>query len=91
MAAGGKDACQGDSGGPLVTRATGVDTGYSLVGIVSFGCESLAWVNILPKNPYLAKRGFLENLILLNTPLLNGPINKNCDQRSGILHIVRDP
>jgi len=37
MAAGGKDACQGDSGGPLVTRATGVDTGYSLIGIVSFG------------------------------------------------------
>ena len=26
-----------------------------------------------------------------NTPLLNGPISKNCDQRSGILHIVRDP
>ena len=23
-----------------------------------------AWVNILPKNPYLAKRGFLEKLIL---------------------------
>ena len=27
----------------------------------------------------------------LCTPLLNGPISKNCDQRSGILHIVRDP
>ena len=25
------------------------------------------WVNILPKNPYLAKRGFLENLILLKS------------------------
>ena len=25
------------------------------------------------------------------TPLLNGPISKNHDQRSGILHIVRDP
>ena len=25
------------------------------------------------------------------TPLLNGPITKNCVQRSGILHIVRDP
>jgi len=37
MAAGGKDACQGDSGGPLVTKATGVDTGYSLIGVVSFG------------------------------------------------------
>jgi len=37
LAAGGKDACQGDSGGPLVTKATGVDTGYSLIGVVSFG------------------------------------------------------
>ena len=36
-AAGGQDSCQGDSGGPLVTKATGVDTGYSLVGVVSFG------------------------------------------------------
>jgi len=34
---GGKDACQGDSGGPLVTKATGVDDGYSLIGIVSWG------------------------------------------------------
>jgi len=34
---GGVDSCQGDSGGPLVTKATGVDTGYSLVGVVSFG------------------------------------------------------
>lgn len=37
LAAGGKDACQGDSGGPLVTKATGVDSGYSLIGVVSFG------------------------------------------------------
>ena len=37
----GKDACQGDSGGPLVTKATGVDNGYSLIGVVSFGSESL--------------------------------------------------
>ena len=34
---GGKDSCQGDSGGPLVTKATGVDTGYALVGITSWG------------------------------------------------------
>ena len=34
---GGKDACQGDSGGPLVTKATGVDAGYSLIGVVSWG------------------------------------------------------
>ena len=34
---GGKDSCQGDSGGPLVTRATGVDSGYSLIGVVSWG------------------------------------------------------
>ena len=47
LAAGGKDACQGDSGGPLVTKATGVDTGYSLIGVVSFGSESLEllWLN----------------------------------------------
>ena len=33
--------CNGDSGGPLVTRATGVDSGYSLIGVLSFGdyCE----------------------------------------------------
>ena len=37
LQAGGKDACQGDSGGPLVTKATGVDSGYSLIGVVSFG------------------------------------------------------
>ena len=36
-AEGGKDTCQGDSGGPLVTRATGVDDGYSLIGVVSWG------------------------------------------------------
>ena len=34
---GGVDSCQGDSGGPLVTRAAGVDSGYSLIGVVSFG------------------------------------------------------
>ena len=33
--------CYGDAGGPLVTRATGVDSGYSLIGVDSFGdyCE----------------------------------------------------
>ena len=36
-AEGGKDTCQGDSGGPLVARATGVDDGYSLIGVVSWG------------------------------------------------------
>ena len=30
---GGKGSSGGDNGGPLVTRATGVDTGYSLVGV----------------------------------------------------------
>ena len=25
------------------------------------------------------------------TPLLNWPIGKNCDPKTGILHIVRDP
>ena len=28
---------------------------------------------------------------LLSTTLLNGPLNKNCDQRSDILHTVKDP
>ena len=37
---GGVGSCQGDSGGPLVSKATGVDTGYSLIGVVNFasGC-----------------------------------------------------
>ena len=37
---GGKGWCFGDEGGPLVTRAVGVDTGYSLIGIASWerGC-----------------------------------------------------
>ena len=37
---GGVDHCYGDHGGPLVTRDEGLDTGYSLVGLVSwgFGC-----------------------------------------------------
>ena len=38
FATGGKDACGGDSGGPLVSRNTGVDTGYSLIGIKK-GCR----------------------------------------------------
>ena len=29
-------SCYGDSGGPLVTRATGVDSGYSLIGVTSW-------------------------------------------------------
>ena len=37
MSAGGVGTCQGDSGGPLVSKATGVDTGYSLIGVVSSG------------------------------------------------------
>merc|ERR1719225_2277580 len=36
LAEGGKDACQGDSGGPLVSKATDIDTGYSLIGVVSW-------------------------------------------------------
>ena len=37
---GGKGSSGGDNGGPLVTRATGVDTGYSLVGVLMrrYGC-----------------------------------------------------
>ena len=34
---GGKDTCLYDTGGPLVTKASEVDTGYSLIGVVSFG------------------------------------------------------
>ena len=37
LQAGGVDSCQGDSGGPLVSKAAGVDTGYSLIGVVSWG------------------------------------------------------
>ena len=34
----------------------------------------------------------ISNLITMrHTPLLNGPISSGTDQRSGILHIVRDP
>jgi len=42
LAAGSKGVCYGDIGGPLVTKATGVDTGYSLVGITSYdyGCAT---------------------------------------------------
>ena len=39
----------------------------------------------------LSPSSVLELTQRLHTPLLNGPSNKNRDQRSGILHIVRDP
>ena len=29
--------CYGDSGGPLVSRATGLDLGFSLIGVHSWG------------------------------------------------------
>ena len=36
-----KTPCNGDAGGPLVTRATEVDSNFSLIGVDSFGdyCE----------------------------------------------------
>ena len=37
FAGGGKDTCFYDTGGPLVSKAKGVDDGYSLIGVVSFG------------------------------------------------------
>ena len=40
MESGGSYAGEGDSGGPLVTRATGADSGYSLIGVVSWGLEN---------------------------------------------------
>ena len=43
------------------------------------------------KSFFIAKREVYRPKNTLNTPLLNGPINKNRVQRSGILHIVRDP
>ena len=36
------------------------------------------------------KGNFIGDFKQYFTPLLNGPISKNYDQRSGILHIVRD-
>ena len=50
--------------------------------------------------PYLKKAVSVRHTILHHqnytfkyphTPLLNGPISKNREQRRGILHIVRDP
>ena len=51
MPQGGIDACQGDSGGPMVTRATGVDSAYSLAGVVSwgFGCASPGYYGVYAK------------------------------------------
>ena len=51
MSAGGVDACQGDSGGPLVSKGTGVDTGYSLIGVVSWGsgCASPNYYGVYAK------------------------------------------
>lgn len=53
LAQGGVDACQGDSGGPLVTKAAGagVGTGYSLVGVVSWGngCASSGYPGVYTK------------------------------------------
>jgi len=51
LAAGGKDACQGDSGGPLASKGAGVDTGYSLIGVVSWGngCASASYYGVYAK------------------------------------------
>ena len=37
LADGSKDTCLYDAGGPLVTKAAGSNSGYSLIGVVSFG------------------------------------------------------
>ena len=47
------------------------------------------WLESLTDKMLLPLTG--ESWERCNTPLLNGPISKNRDQRSGILHIVRDP
>ena len=51
LAQGGKDSCQGDSGGPLVSKATDIDTGYSLIGVVSWGsgCASPNYYGVYTK------------------------------------------
>ena len=48
-------------------------------GFVTEKVNTETWVNILPKNPYLAKRVFLENLILLKSKKDDFPENlPNC-------------
>ena len=59
-----------------------------------FPLLNLLWFLIYPFNQYVKSNSvdFVKNFTSKHsTPLLNGPINKNFDQRSGILHIVRDP
>jgi len=62
-AAGGKGVCYGDKGGPLVTKATGVDTGYSLVGITSdeYGCASTDY----PYGVYTEVAAYLDWIALM--------------------------
>ena len=38
----GRDSCNGDSGGPLVTRASGTETPWHQIGVVSFGTKECA-------------------------------------------------
>jgi len=38
----GKDSCNGDSGGPLVMRASGEETPWHQIGVVSFGTSKCA-------------------------------------------------
>ena len=47
------------------TRRENTGTVKSNGEATQMGPMTPPWVNILPKNPYLAKRWFLKNLILL--------------------------
>ena len=57
----GAQGCNGDSGGPLVSRASAGHSGYSLIGVLSFGdyCEGdspLVAAEVSHLLPWIAKQ-----------------------------------
>ena len=51
----------------------------------------VVWVREFSGNSNDLLGDLVSNLLSFITPLLNGQNDKSRDQRSGILHIVRDP